>query len=97
MTQKAKAYEKYNDAALLEQYLNILPQMAKSVAEPLSKVDKIVIVGGDKELGTTRLTAQVGQVLAQLPEVVKTLTGVDLAKILKDKLAPEAKKDEKAG
>lgn len=97
MTQKAKAYEKYTDAALLEQYLQILPQMAKSVAEPLSKVDKIVIVGGDKDLGTTRLTAQVGQVLAQMPEVVKTLTGVDLAKVLKDKLAPEAKKDEKAG
>jgi flotillin len=97
MTQKAKAYEKYNEAALLSQYLQVLPQMAKSVAEPLSKVEKIVVVGGDKDLGTTRLTAQVGQVLAQMPDIVKTLTGVDLAKILKDKLAPEAKKDEKAG
>ena len=37
--------------------------------EPLSKVDKIVIVGGDKELGTTKITAQVAQILAQMPEV----------------------------
>lgn len=97
MVQKAKAWEKYNDAALLEMYLRVLPELAKSVAEPLSKVDKIVIVGGDRELGTTRLTAQVGEILAQMPEVVKSLTGVDLQRFLKDKLSPEHKKAEKAG
>jgi flotillin len=97
MVEKSKAWKQYNDAALLEMYLRVLPQLAKSIAEPLSKVDKIVIVGGDKELGTTKLTAQVGQILAQMPEVVKTLTGVDFQKFLKDKLTPEPKKGEKAG
>jgi flotillin len=97
MVQKAKAWEKYNEAALFETYLQVLPQLAKSVAEPLGKIDKIVIVSGDKELGTTKLTAQVAQVLAQMPEVVKSLTGVDLQKVLKDKLAPAPPKDEKAG
>ncbi|MCJ7587483.1 MAG: SPFH domain-containing protein [Candidatus Aminicenantes bacterium] len=97
MVHKAKAWEKYNEAALLEMYLQVLPQLAKSIAEPLSKVDKIVIIGSDKELGTTKLTAQVGEILAQIPEVVKTLTGIDFQKFLKDKLTPAAKKDEKAG
>ena len=50
-------------------------------------MDKIVIVGGDKSLGTTRITGQVAEVLAQLPEVVKSLTGADLKKFLKDKLS----------
>ena len=91
MTKKAQAWEKYNQAAVLEMYLKILPELARAVSEPLAKVDKIVIVGGDKELGTTKITAQVAQVLAQMPEVVKSLTGVDIHEFLKAKLSPDAK------
>ena len=91
MTKKAQAWEKYNQAAVLEMYLKVLPELARAVSEPLAKVDKIVIVGGDKELGTTRITAQVAQVLAQMPEVVKSLTGVDIHEFLKAKLSPDAK------
>jgi flotillin len=89
MMKKAQAWDKYNQAAILEMYLKMLPELAKSVAEPLSKVDKIVVVGGDKNLGTTKITAQVGEILAQMPEVVKALTGVDMKKYLKKKLASE--------
>ncbi|MBM3305540.1 MAG: flotillin [Candidatus Aminicenantes bacterium] len=91
MTRKAQAWEKYNQAAVLEMYIKALPELARAVSEPLSKVDKIVIVGGDKELGTTKITAQVAQVLAQLPEVVKSLTGADIHEFLKKKLSPDAK------
>ena len=89
MLKKAQAWEKYNQAAIMENYLKILPELAKSVAEPLSKVDKIVVFGGDKGLGTTKITAQIGEVLAQLPDVVKAISGVDLNKYLKDKLNPK--------
>lgn len=91
MTKKAQAWEKYNQAAVLEMYLKVLPELARAVSEPLAKVDKIVIVGGDKELGTTKITAQVAQVLAQMPDVVKSLTGADIHEFLKAKLSPEAK------
>jgi len=91
LTKKAQAWEKYNDAAMLEMYLKVLPDVAKAISEPLAKVDKIVIVGSDKSLGTTKVTAQVAEILAQLPEVVKSLTGADLRKFLKDKISPEAK------
>jgi len=95
MEKKAHAWEKYTQAAILDTYIKALPDLAKAVAEPLSKVDKIVIVGGDKELGTTKITAQVAQVLAQMPEVVKSLTGADITQFLKAKLSPDTKKDEK--
>ncbi len=94
MLKKAQAWERYNQAAILDTYFDILPELAKAVSEPLSKVDKIVLVGGDKGLGTTKITSQVAEVLAQMPEVVKSLTGVDLKKYLKEKLAPEEKKEE---
>jgi flotillin len=92
MVKKSQAWEMYNQAAILEMYLKVLPELAKAVSEPLSKVDKIIVVGGDKQLGTTKITGQVAEILAQLPEVVKNLTGVDLQQFLKDKLSPEDKK-----
>jgi flotillin len=94
MLKKAQAWEKYNQAAVLEMYLKTLPDLAKAVSEPLSKVEKIVIVGGgDKSLGTTKITGQVAEILAQMPDVVKSLTGVDLKKFLQDKFSTEEKKE----
>jgi flotillin len=96
MLKKAQAWEKYNQAAILEMYLKTLPDLAKAVSEPLSKVDKIVVIGGDKNLGTTKITSQVADILAQMPDVVKSLTGVDLREYLKRKLSSEGeeKKEE---
>jgi len=91
---KAQAWEKYNQAAILEMYLKALPDLARAVSEPLSKVDKILVIGGgDKSLGTTKITAQVAEVLAQMPDVVKSLTGVDIKKYLQEKLSTEEKKE----
>jgi flotillin len=94
MLKKSQAWEKYNEAAVLESYMKVLPEVAKAVSEPLSKVDKIVVFGGDKSLGTTKITAQVAEVLAQVPEVVKALTGADIKKYLKNKISPEDKPGE---
>jgi len=95
MLKKAQAWEKYNQAAVLEMYLKALPDLVKAVSEPLSKVDKIVVIGGgEKSLGTTKITAQVAEVLAQMPDVVKSLTGVDLKKYLQAKFSPEENKED---
>jgi flotillin len=88
---RAKSYEKYNQAAMYEMILEKLPELAKNVAEPLSRVEKIVMIESDGKLGTSKLTGQVTEILAQLPEVVQSLTGVDLKKFLKDKLNKEDK------
>ncbi len=94
MLKKAQAWEKYDHAALFDMYLKVLPELARAVSEPLSKVDKIVMIGSDKSLGTSKITSQVAEILAQMPEVVKSLTGVDLKKYLKEKLTPEEKEEE---
>jgi flotillin len=92
MTKKAAAWDKYNEAAILEMYMKVLPEVVRAISEPLSKVDKIVVVGsGDKSLGTTRITGQIAEILAQVPDVVKSLTGADLKQFLKDKLKTEPK------
>ena len=40
---KAEAMKKYGEAAVVEMIMAALPEIARNVAEPLSKVDKITM------------------------------------------------------
>ena len=61
---KAEAMKKYGEAAVIEMIMAALPEIAKNVAEPLSKVDKITMYGegnsakllSDIVNGTTQVT-----------------------------------------
>ncbi len=79
---RADSYKRYNQAALTEMFLNVLPDIAKAVSEPLSKVEKIIMVGDGGEGGVSKLTGQVASVVAQVPTVVQSLTGLDLGRML---------------
>jgi flotillin len=59
--------------------LESLPKIAAEVSAPLSRVDEIVLLGGDGD----RTTSEVTKLLAEMPPAVQALTGVDLSKILK--------------
>jgi flotillin len=83
MEKKAEAWGKYNQAAVYKMFIDVLPELAKAVSEPLSKVDKIVMVGNGSD-GASKITGQVASVMAQLPEVVKNLSGIDLTKLLQN-------------
>jgi flotillin len=84
MKKKAESWNQYNQAAIYQMFIEVLPELAKSVSEPLSKVEKIVVVGGsgDSSLGASRVTGEVARVLAQLPTIVESLGGEDLKKLL---------------
>jgi flotillin len=91
MRKKADAWKEYNDAAVAQMVITALPEIAKAIAEPLTKVDKISIISTDGKGGASRLTGDVANVLAQLPEIVKTLSGLDLNAILGKVCTPEKK------
>ena len=84
MHEKAGSWKEYNQAAVTEMFVNILPQLAGAVAEPLSKTEKIIVVGGNGHNGTgaARITQDVAEVIAQLPAVVESLTGIRLSQLL---------------
>lgn len=83
MEKKAAAWAQYNQAAVYKMFIDVLPELARSVSEPLSKVDKIIMVGNGAD-GASKITGQVAGVLAQLPDIVKNLSGVDLTKLLQN-------------
>lgn len=88
MRQKAEAWKEYTGAALAELVIKELPDLARAVSEPLSKVEKIIMVG-DAD-GAPKLTGQVASVLAQLPAVVNELTGVNLTELITGRKSEKA-------
>ncbi len=49
LDKKAEAMKKYGQAAILEMIVGVLPDIAKSVAEPLSAIDKVTVIGGNSD------------------------------------------------
>ena len=64
-----------------------LPVIAAAIALPLAKTEKIVMIG---ESGASKITRDITGVMAQLPETIKGLTGIDLTNILKNYADPKA-------
>lgn len=85
MEKKAEAYAKYNQAAITEMVIKALPEIAKNVAEPLTQIDKITIIGGGDNggNGVNQVAGNVPLVMAKTFEAVKEATGVDLTEIVK--------------
>ncbi len=83
MEKKAEAYAKYNKAAVAEMMIKVLPDIAGKIAEPLSQIDKITIIGGDGGTnGVEQVAGNVPAVMTKLFETMKETTGIDLANII---------------
>jgi flotillin len=84
MAAKAESWKGYNEAAITDRVLEVLPELAAAVSAPLARTDKIVMIGGNgSSPGASKITGDVTQVMAQMPAVLEALTGhkfEDLAK-----------------
>ena len=84
MQAKAESFKQYNEAAVIEMIVRVLPEVAGRISEPLSKMEKMVIInsGNGPGGGASKLTGDVTQIIAQLPPVLESLTGVKFEKLL---------------
>jgi len=82
MLKKAEAFKQYNDAAVTQMIVERLPDMARAVAEPLGKTEKIVIIdqGGKpgEGGGAAKVSGYVTDIITTLPQTVEALTGIDI-------------------
>lgn len=84
MDKKAEAYKKYNNAAVIQMLVGVLPEVVKNVAEPISSIKEVkVFSGGGAEGGVSSISGQVPVAIRQAFDVVKEATGVDMAEIMK--------------
>jgi len=81
MAQKAEAWKEFKEAAMMDLYLQTLPKIAAEVAAPLSQTNKVTMVSsGKSEVGAAKLTGEVMDIVARVPQMVHTMTGIDVAK-----------------
>lgn len=83
MKEKAEAYKQYGEAAIVEMLTSKLPDIAKAISEPLSKTEKIVVIDNGDGGGASKVTKSVTNIVSQLPEVVNSLTGINLVDVVK--------------
>lgn len=83
LRKKAESWNSYSQPALLQMMFEKLPELAREMAAPISKIDKIVMISNDGKLGTSKVTGELASMMAQLPTVVKSLSGFDLESWLK--------------
>ncbi|HVT59146.1 MAG TPA: SPFH domain-containing protein [Thermoanaerobaculia bacterium] len=83
MEKKAEAWRKYGEAAVLQILAPILPEIARAVAEPLAKIDRITLVNtaGNGDSGVAKLTGEVARMIAQVPPIVESLTGLSVERL----------------
>jgi len=84
MKQKAESFKQYNEAAVIELIVRVLPEIAGKISEPLSKTERMVIInnGNGTGGGASKITGDVMQIISQLPPVLESLTGVKFEKLL---------------
>ncbi|MBP7148204.1 MAG: flotillin family protein [Acidobacteria bacterium] len=82
MRKKADSFKEYNQAAVLQVLLGALPELAKAIAEPLSKTDKITLISTGDGVGASKITGDIARVMAELPAIVESLSGVDVRRLV---------------
>ena len=93
---KAEAMKKYGEAAVIEMVMNSLPEIAKNVAEPLSKADHITMYG---EGNSAKLLQDIVNGTSQVTEGISRSMGIDFKSLVagmvggklmaQDKTAPQ--------
>ena len=56
--------------------------MAAEIATPIAQAKKITMISsGDGEVGAAKLTGEVLEIMSKVPNLVKSLTGIDMAQV----------------
>ena len=74
----------YNEGAVIEMIVRVMPEIAGKISEPLSKTEKMVIInaGNGPGGGASKLTSDVTTIISQLPPVLESLTGIKFEKLM---------------
>lgn len=83
MEKKAEAYAKYSSAAVAEMLIQVLPEIAEKIAQPLSQISDIRIIEGGGGNGVGDIAGNVPIVMSKLFASVEEATGIDLKEIVK--------------
>ena len=98
MSQKAEAWNSYNEAAVAEMFIDKLPEVAAAVAKPLAQVEKIVMIsnGNGDGVGHSKLTKEVIDIISQMPPILEGVAGINIKDLIQRLPKISKGKDKKA-
>ena len=84
MHMRAEAYQEYNQAAVLDKLLTGMPEVVRALSQSLASVDRITVVstGDGRSPGVSQITGEVAKMVAQVPELFETLTGMKVGELM---------------
>ncbi len=91
---KAEAMKKYGEAAMLEMYFNVLPEISKNITAPLGNIDKITMYGDGNN---AKLVGDITKSLTQITDGLNDSLGVDVKSLVTGFLKNKTISEEKSG
>ena len=79
MDKKAAAFAGYNEAAVLQMLIEVMPKVAAELARPMAGIDKLTVISAD---GAGELPKQVTNNFVQTMELLRTTTGLDVEQLI---------------
>ncbi|WP_110934346.1 flotillin family protein [Paenibacillus bouchesdurhonensis] len=79
----AEAFQKFGEAAILDIVVKMLPELAEKIAGPISSIDKLTVVDTGKGEGAARVSNYVTELMATAPEMLKSVSGIELDRLIK--------------
>jgi flotillin len=78
---RAEAYRQFNEAAIIQTVLSMLPEIVRAAAEPLGNIDSLTVVSND---GASDVVKTVTRTVTEANATVKGLTGIDIPGLIDD-------------
>ena len=76
---RAEAYRQFNEAAIIQTVLSMLPEIVRAAAEPMANIDNLTVLSND---GASDVVKNVTRTVTEAGTTVKGLTGIDIPALL---------------
>ncbi len=76
---RAEAFLKFNEAAVIQTVLGMLPEIVRAAAEPMGRIDSLTVLSND---GASELVRNTTRTVTEATATVKGLTGLDVPALI---------------
>ncbi len=80
---RAEAYRQFNEAAIIQTVLSMLPDIVRAAAEPMAHIDQLTVLSNE---GASDMVKNVTRTVTEAGATVKGLTGIDIPDLLSQAL-----------
>jgi flotillin len=76
---RAQAYKQFNEAAIIQTVLSMLPAIVRAASEPMASIGSLTVISSD---GASEVVRTTTRTVAEASAAVKGLTGIDVPALL---------------